>query len=155
MKGLSPKTLLSESKDSIMRTENPECSGRQLRSKWETSAKSCGPKHSEHPDVLGEDKPEIQSVLGDKLAENPECSGRQLGDKWETSSKSGGPKHSEHPECTGRQLGDKPEIMRAENPECKWRQLGDKWETSAKSCGPKHSENPECLLLENKPGDKR
>ena len=39
----------------------------------------------------------------------------------------------------GRQVGDKPEIMRAENAECG----GDKWETSAKSCGPKHAEHPE------------
>ena len=38
-------------------------------------------------------------------------------DRWETSVKSCGPKHSEHPEWTGRQVGDKPEIMRAENPE--------------------------------------
>ena len=82
MEGLSPKTLLSESKDSIMRTENPECSGGQLRGKWETSAKSCGPKHSEQPDVLGEDKPEIQSpeIM---WAENPVCSFRRLGDKCE------------------------------------------------------------------------
>ena len=41
-----------------------------------------------------------------------------MGQKWETSATSWGPKHSEHPECTGRQVGDKPEIMRAENAEC-------------------------------------
>ena len=40
-----------------------------------------------------------------------------VGDNWETSAKSCGPKHSERPECTGRQVGDKPEIMRADNPE--------------------------------------
>ena len=49
-------------------------------------------------------------------------------DKRETSVKSCGPEHSEHPEWTGRQVGDKPEIMRAENRECSGRQLGDKCE---------------------------
>ena len=55
-----------------------------------TSAKSCGPKHSEHPECTGrqvEVKPEITR------AENPECSGKQLGGKWETSAISCGPKH--------------------------------------------------------------
>ena len=48
--------------------------------KWETSAKSCGPEHSEHPDAG-------TSVVGDR---------------WETS-----PQHSEHPGCTERKMKDK------------------------------------------------
>ena len=86
----------------------------------ETSAKSCGSNHSEHPEcTVPEDK---RRQAGDKLeitrAENPECSGRQLRDKWETSLKS-----------------------------CRQRiqtQLAEKWETSAKSCEPKHAEHPDC-----------
>ena len=81
---------------------------------------------------------------------------------WETSGgkRSCGPKHPEHTECTGRQVGDKPEIMRAENPE-RSRKTGakscgprtgtqalsaqnDKRGTSAESCGPKHSDQPVC-----------
>ena len=37
--------------------------------KWETSAKSCGPEHSEHPYFTGrpdQGTQSIQSVLGDK-----------------------------------------------------------------------------------------
>ena len=58
----------------IMRAENPVCSGRDVWDKWEASVKSCGPKHSKHPECTGRrvgDNPEITR------AENPECSGRQ------------------------------------------------------------------------------
>ena len=98
--------------------------------------------------------------------------------------KSCGPKYSKHSGPTGRQVGDKwrqvggkPEIMRAENPECSGRQLWETYgrqvrdhadqstqsiqrvfcrqanpETNAKSCGPsmhpfQRSKNPSQVNL--------
>ena len=72
----------------------------------------------------------------------------------------GGPEHSEHPEWSGRQVGDKPDIMRAENPECRVvgdkceimrakalgasRILGDKWGQVGDKPEITRAENPTC-----------
>ena len=105
----------------ITRAENRECSyRRQLGEKWETSTKSCGPKHSEHPACTGRQ-------VGEKWGqvETSVKSRGVVGDKWETSVKSRRPKHLHHPECTSE---GKWETSLKENPECKC-------EISLKSCG--------------------
>ena len=67
----------------------------EVGDKWETSAKSRRPEHSEHL----------------------ECTRRQARDKWrtrgpriqsvDTPAKSCGPKHSKHPGCKWRQVEEK------------------------------------------------
>ena len=83
-------------KPEIIRAENRECSGRQVRN---------------HADQHSEE------TSGGKWAEIMGA------EKLETSAKSCRPKHSEHPECTARQVGHKPEIVRTENQNARGMQL--------------------------------
>ena len=54
-----------------------------MRDKWETSIKSCGPRH-----------PEWETSVGDKCKLMRPKTPR-VGDKWETSVNSCGPRHPE------------------------------------------------------------
>ena len=120
MQGIMTGRQVGE-KCAIMRTDKPECSGRQS---WETSAKSCGPEHSEHPERTGRqgDKPEIMR------AENPECNRRQqrqVGDKCEsirTKTRTQSIQSGCY-ETSGRQLRDK------------WRTSLNSWEQNWETCG--------------------
>ena len=64
-----------------------------MEDKWETSAKSCGPKHSEHPECTGRQAGDMRREVGDKCeimrTVNPECLWQKTGQ--ETNVKSCGP----------------------------------------------------------------
>ena len=106
--------------------------------RWETSVKSCGPRH-----------PEWETSVGDKW----ETSGRQVwetsvGDKWDTSVNSCGPRNPEWETSAGDKcgsqvwetsVGDKCKPMRPKTSRVGAR-VGDRWETSVNSCAPRHPE---------------
>ena len=152
----------------IMRAKKPLCSGREVGDKCDIMGTkalraSTSTRRSSCPSsVVQFDRHVLRTVLGSDVADAstsaanrhrhwtpqywakqpaylkdiPECTGRQVGGKPEIM-------RAENAEC-GRQVGDKCKIMRAEKPVCSGREVGDKWDAGAKACRPKHSEHPGC-----------